>query len=118
MAFFGTVILMQIPPGPDNMLVIARGIGQGRGCSPVYCARHDSGRWYGPAPASRSWNILIDQRISAAFKLLQWAGSAYLIWLGLKLLLSPSASPTSPGGNALGPLAAAREGMIANLVNP
>jgi hypothetical protein len=29
-AFVGTVVLMQIPPGPDSMLVMARGIGQGR----------------------------------------------------------------------------------------
>lgn len=30
-AFVGTVILLQMPPGPDSMLVMARGIGQGRG---------------------------------------------------------------------------------------
>jgi hypothetical protein len=29
-AFVGTVIVMQMPPGPDSMLVVARGIGQGR----------------------------------------------------------------------------------------
>lgn len=29
-AFAGTVILAQIPPGPDSMLVMARGIGHGR----------------------------------------------------------------------------------------
>jgi threonine/homoserine/homoserine lactone efflux protein len=29
-AFVGTVIVMQMPPGPDSMLVMARGIGQGR----------------------------------------------------------------------------------------
>jgi threonine/homoserine/homoserine lactone efflux protein len=28
-AFVGTVIVMEIPPGPDSMLVVARGIGQG-----------------------------------------------------------------------------------------
>ena len=27
-AFVGTVIVMQMPPGPDSMLVMARGIGQ------------------------------------------------------------------------------------------
>jgi threonine/homoserine/homoserine lactone efflux protein len=30
MAFHGTVILMQLPPGPDSILVMARDIGQGR----------------------------------------------------------------------------------------
>ena len=29
-AFVGTVIVVQMPPGPDSMLVVARGIGQGR----------------------------------------------------------------------------------------
>ena len=28
--FVGTVVLLQMPPGPDSMLVVARGVGQGR----------------------------------------------------------------------------------------
>lgn len=53
-----------------------------------------------------------------AFDLLRWAGAAYIVWLGVRLLLSASATIPADDIKALRPLAAAREGMIANLSNP
>nr|WP_250889069.1 LysE family translocator [Mesorhizobium sp. dw_380] len=49
--------------------------------------------------------------------MLRWAGAAYIVWLGLRLLLSSSATVTADNIEVLRPFAA-REGMIANLSNP
>jgi threonine/homoserine/homoserine lactone efflux protein len=53
-----------------------------------------------------------------AFKLLQWTGAGYLIWLGLRLVVSSAVDSGPSRPEAAGRLAAAREGMIANLANP
>lgn len=56
-----------------------------------------------------------------AFEALRWAGAAYLIWLGAKLLVGAGrhvggASTTRP--SRVANVAALREGLINNLTNP
>jgi threonine/homoserine/homoserine lactone efflux protein len=45
-------------------------------------------------------------------------GAAYLVWLGLRLIFTSPDAPTQQDIGPVKPFAAAREGMIANLVNP
>jgi threonine/homoserine/homoserine lactone efflux protein len=55
-----------------------------------------------------------------AFTVLKWAGAAYLVWLGLNLILKPrdrfdaAAGAPAPGGG----LAWMRRGLLTNLLNP
>lgn len=57
---------------------------------------------------------------SLAFTVLKWAGAAYLVWLGLNLLLAPrksfdvEAARTAPGGD----MTWMRRGLLTNLLNP
>ncbi|WP_292486394.1 LysE family translocator [Mesorhizobium sp.] len=116
--FVGTVILLQMPPGPDSMLVMARGIGQGRGVALFTVLGMTLGAGLVQLPLLA---LGISSLVSAspmAFNLLRWAGAAYLVWLGIKLLLASPASLNVADMKNVRPLAAAREGMIANLVNP
>jgi threonine/homoserine/homoserine lactone efflux protein len=53
-----------------------------------------------------------------AFAALQWMGAAYLIWLGLRMIYTAPNAPKEQDKGPVRPLAAAREGMIANLINP
>jgi threonine/homoserine/homoserine lactone efflux protein len=55
-----------------------------------------------------------------AFTVLKWAGAAYLLWLGLNLILKPRARfELSPGGpSAGGDFAWMRRGLMTNLLNP
>jgi len=60
------------------------------------------------------------QASTLAFTVLTWAGAAYLVWLGLNLLLRPRerfdvASP-APGDG--GDLVWMRRGLLTNLLNP
>lgn len=116
-AFVGTVIVMQTPPGPDSMLVMARGIGQGRGIALFTVLGMTVGAGMVQLPLIALGVSSLLRASTLAFAMLQWLGAAYLVWLGLRLIF------TSPDAAAqevedVTPLAAAREGMIANLMNP
>jgi len=59
---------------------------------------------------------------AAAFNLLKWAGAAYLVWLGVNLILKPraridiaAAGAAPPAGGALTWM---RRGLLTNLLNP
>ncbi|TIL76150.1 MAG: LysE family translocator [Mesorhizobium sp.] len=107
-----------MPPGPDSMLVMARGIGQGRGVALFTVLGMTLGAGLVQLPLLA---LGISSLVSAspmAFNLLRWAGAAYLVWLGIKLLLASPASLNVADMKNVRPLTAAREGMIANLVNP
>jgi len=55
-----------------------------------------------------------------AFTVLKWAGAAYLVWLGLNLILKPRDRFDLPEGQASagGDLAWMRRGLLTNLLNP
>ena len=58
---------------------------------------------------------------SLAFTVLKWAGTAYLVWLGLGLLFKPRQGfdlTASPAATAGGDLAWMRRGLLTNLLNP
>jgi threonine/homoserine/homoserine lactone efflux protein len=60
------------------------------------------------------------QASAEAFHLLKWAGAAYLVWLGIGLILRPRASfevndtPAMPGSD----VAWMRRGFLSNVLNP
>lgn len=100
------------------MLVMARGIGQGRGVALFTVLGMTLGAGLVQLPLLA---LGISSLVSAspmAFNLLRWAGAAYLVWLGITLLLASPASLNVADMKNVRPLTAAREGMIANLVNP
>lgn len=118
LAFLGTVVLMQLPPGPDSMLVMARGIGQGRRIALFTVLGMTLGAGMIQLPLLALGVSSLVRASPLAFKLLQWTGAGYLIWLGLRLVVSSEVDSGPSRPEAAGRLAAAREGMIANLANP
>ena len=117
-AFVGTVILMQMPPGPDSILVMARGIGQGRNVALFTVLGMTVGAGMVQLPLLALGVSSLIKASPLAFAALQWVGAAYLVWLGLRLVFMANDAPAAPSTRQIGPLAAAREGMAANLVNP
>jgi threonine/homoserine/homoserine lactone efflux protein len=55
-----------------------------------------------------------------AFRVLKWAGAAYLVWLGLNLIIKPRNRFELSNGaaSADGDLAWMRRGLLTNLLNP
>jgi threonine/homoserine/homoserine lactone efflux protein len=118
-AFIAAVLAMQITPGPDMMLVVSRGVGQGwRIAFCTVLGFMAAGAVQLPLLALGIASVV--QSSPLAFDLLRWAGAAYLIWLGAKLLLGGRhrATAAGPAARRTSVLAAVREGMISNLINP
>jgi threonine/homoserine/homoserine lactone efflux protein len=107
-AFLFAALAMQIVPGPETVLVLSRGIGEGRRVA--------------------LWTVVgmtlvavasIAQSSPLAFTLLRAAGAVYLVWLGCRLWLAPRPAMTGgPVRNTVPTGAALREGFIANITNP
>ena len=117
-AFVATVVFLQMPPGPDSMLVMARGIGQGRGIALFTVLGMTIGAGMIQLPLIALGVTTVVKASPLAFAALQWMGAAYLDWLGLRLIFTASDVLAQQDKSPIKPLAAAREGMIANLVNP
>jgi threonine/homoserine/homoserine lactone efflux protein len=118
-AFGVAVVVMQLIPGPDMMLVVARGIGQGRKIAlcTVLGMTLLAGSVQLPLLMLGVASLL--QSSPFAFSMLQWLGAGYLIWLGGRLLWTTSryrirtaAPPHAAAWKAI------REGAINNLTNP
>jgi threonine/homoserine/homoserine lactone efflux protein len=117
-AFVGTVIVVQMPPGPDSMLVVARGIGQGRLVALFTVLGMTAGAGMVQLPLIALGVSSLVRASPFAFAMLQWLGAAYLVWIGLRLVLISKDMPVQQVAHEIRPFAAAREGMVANLMNP
>jgi threonine/homoserine/homoserine lactone efflux protein len=122
LAYLAAVLAYQLSgPGPDMLLVMSRGVGQGRQAA-LWAAFGCVAAGMIQIPILGFGLALLVDTSKSAFGLLRLAGAAYLIYVGLKLLFSRAdaegAGPatSAPGGKSAG--TAFRQGMICNLLNP
>jgi len=118
-AFGAGLLVLQMTPGPDMMLVVGRGVGQGRRIALMTVL----GMTVVAGIVQVSLLVLGVASLLAATPLaltaLRWIGAAYLVWLGVKLLRSSFGGHAAPGAvEAVSAWRAVREGMINNLTNP
>ncbi len=122
LAFVGAVLAMQATLGPDMALVVGRGVGQGwRVAACTVLGFMAAGLIQVPLLVFGVASVLRSSPL--AFDLLRWAGAAYLVWLGAKLLWSAgrrtgTGTGTGPAAGHASALGAVREGMVNNLTNP
>ncbi|NRO94623.1 LysE family transporter [Paraburkholderia sp. NMBU_R16] len=76
-----------VAPGPDNLQVIARGISQGRAAGLVAALGFAAGVVFHTTLAAFGIAALL-RASPFAFHLVKLAGGAYLIWIGVKALMS------------------------------
>jgi threonine/homoserine/homoserine lactone efflux protein len=88
MAFSFAAILLTVTPGLDTALVLRTAAAEGP--RPAWMAA------FGIFLGSIGWAVIVGVGLGAllaastlAFNILKWAGAAYLVWLGINLLLRP-----------------------------
>ncbi len=84
--FLAASLALIIAPGPDNILVLTRGIAQGRGAALVSAAGARLGLVVHSIFAAVGLSALLQQS-ATAFLVVKYVGAAYLIYLGIKTLL-------------------------------
>jgi threonine/homoserine/homoserine lactone efflux protein len=118
-AFAVALFFLELTPGPDMMLVIGRGIGQGRKTALLTVV----GSVFVSGTVQVTLLVLgvasLLQTHPLALVVLRWAGAVYLFWYGLRLITSfqeiknsDIVVPASSSWTAI------RDGTINNLTNP
>jgi threonine/homoserine/homoserine lactone efflux protein len=109
-------MLGAMSPGPSLAVVLRQTLGGGRKTGMVAAATHGLGIGF-YALLCISGIAVIITTTPALFKALQWAGAAYLVWLGVKGLRARAADnaaladPPTTGS-------AARDGFLVVFLNP
>ncbi len=76
-----------VAPGPDNILVLTRGVAQGRGAALVSAVGASLGLVIHSGFAAVGLSALLAQS-AVTFSAVKYVGAAYLIYLGVRALLS------------------------------
>ncbi|CAN5895227.1 LysE family translocator [soil metagenome] len=95
MLFAGASLALILVPGPDMIYVITRGISQGRTVGLLAAWGACSGLLLHTALAAVGLSALL-AKSAAAFSVVKYAGAAYLLYLGIRALLSKKGFSSSP----------------------
>ncbi|MGZ4890362.1 MAG: LysE family translocator, partial [Candidatus Angelobacter sp.] len=114
--FLVAALALNLAPGPDMLYVIGRSVGQGRKAGIVSslgvfvgCWAHILAAAFGIAALLRSSPV--------AFNVVRYAGAAYLIYLGFRMLMQKT-DLASQQLKAESLTSVFRQGVITNMLNP
>lgn len=116
LTFLLAAFMLNIAPGPDMLYVIGRSVGQGRKAGIVSSLGVFVGCWVHILAAALGIAAVL-RSSPAAFNAVRYAGAAYLIYLGTRMI----AQRTDFSSQQLKPESLAaifRQGAITNVLNP
>ncbi len=115
--FLAASLLVIISPGQDMMLVFSRGLGQGARAGVATAAGVSTGLLGHTVLAALGLGAIL-KTSATLFLILKFVGAAYLIYLGVRMLLADSShlDRLALRGKSLPRLF--REGALSNLSNP
>ena len=114
--FLFAAFMLNIAPGPDMLYVIGRSVGQGRKAGIVSSLGVFVGCWVHVLAAAFGIAALL-RSSPLAFSVVRYAGAAYLIYLGIKMLAQKTdLSSQQLKTERLGVIF--RQGAITNMLNP
>lgn len=114
-------LLLNVTPGPDMALVIARSARSGARAGSAAALGIGAGCFIHIAAAAVGVSALI-MASATAFTVLKWVGAAYLVYVGFKMLRgaggAAEAGRDSHGAAAAGLRGAFLQGFLTNALNP
>lgn len=115
--FLTASLVVILAPGPDNILVLTRGVTQGRGAALVSAAGASLGLVIHSAFAAVGLSALLAQS-AAAFSVVKYVGAAYLIYLGVRALLDRGSFALAQGATPMGLRKVFTQAVASNVLNP
>ena len=116
-AFVAAAALVTITPGLDTVLVLRTAATEG--------PRRAALSALGVVCGCLTWALIVAVGLGAllaasqlAYTILKWVGAAYLVWLGVKMLLHPRRSFAAAGPSDTHGGGAFARGLYTNLLNP
>ena len=116
-AFLLAGILLNLTPGADTIYILSRSIAQGRRAGVVSVLGIATGTCIHTLFAAFGLSIILTQS-SMLFYTVQYAGAAYLMFLGIKLLVSESSFAQQSGLEHQSPFMIYRQAVLTNVLNP
>ena len=120
LTFLIASLALNLAPGPDMLYVLGRSLGQGRRAGIVSSLGIFVGCLVHIAAAALGLAALLRASV-VAFNLIRYAGAAYLIYLGARMLFSKDAQNTLASGATTQPASLRRifmQGVISDVLNP
>ena len=115
--FIATGILLILTPGQDTFFILGRSLAGGRGAGIAAALGVSAGTVIHTVLAALGLSALLATS-PHAFMAVKLMGAAYLLYIGVRALLSKSALPGDEPGAPGGHWSAFRQGVLTNLLNP
>lgn len=118
--FIAASLLLNITPGSDMALVVARSSRQGTRAGVAAALGIGAGAFVHIAAAAFGLSALL-MHSAWAFTVIKWLGAAFLVYVGLRMLwtsVQPVAPPSAAGMNAANLRAVFTQGFLTNVFNP
>ena len=116
--FASIIVVLALTPGPDVIYITTRGIAQGRKAALLSTAGICTGYLVYTLLAALGLSALL-QASAIAFNIIRYVGAAYLMYLGIRALMSKRGG--SLAQSAMNPLPARRilqQGILTSMLNP
>ena len=115
--FLGATLALNVTPGPDMLYVIARSTAEGTRAGVVSAFGIAAGTLVHLAAVALGLAALLEA-VPLAYEVVRYAGAAFLIYLGVRALLSREAPTAGPvvARDSLGRIF--RQGVVTNVLNP
>lgn len=116
--FVGAVFLLNVTPGPDTAYIVGRSVAQGRAAGVMSALGVSAGCCVHSLATAFGLTALLAAS-PAAFGIIQYAGAAYLVWLGLRLLWQrPGTAALAAPPPRRGLRGLFMQGFLTNVLNP
>ena len=116
--FVASAILLNLAPGQDTIYILGRSIGQGRRIGIASALGVSAGTLVHTVAAALGLSAIVATS-ATAFLIVKLAGAAYLVYLGVRALWSPSSVlPTTHEVGTTDAWKAFRQGLVTNVLNP
>ena len=116
--FMASGWLLNLSPGPDVLYIVTNALKSGVRAGIVAALGIVSGCFVHVFAAAISVGALLATSVTA-FTVLKWIGAAYLLWMGIRLLLSKATSlDLRTGSTEVNLWRVYRQGFLTNALNP
>lgn len=116
-AFLLACIALNLTPGLDTFYILARSGREGRAVGVAAAMGINAGCVVHTLAAVLGISAIL-MTSARAFAVLKYLGAAYLVWIGLRMLLARQTARQATVTRGTGPGAAFRQGMLTNVLNP
>ncbi len=116
LAFFLAASLLAITPGPGIAYVVARTVAGGRSEGLASCLGTAVGGMVHVVAAAIGLSAVLAQS-AVAFSVVKYLGAAYLVYLGIRLLLARQPAAALPAADRSGAVRAFLDGIVVEALN-